>query len=35
LTLEALAAILNLAKIQTNLALDKTTTELARQRNTT
>jgi hypothetical protein len=35
LTLVALAAILNLAKIKINFALDKTTTQLARQGNTT
>jgi hypothetical protein len=29
-----LAAILNMAKIKINFALDKTTTELARQGNT-
>jgi hypothetical protein len=31
----ALVAILNLAKIKINFALNKTTTELARQGNTT
>jgi hypothetical protein len=35
LTLVALAASLNLAKIKINFAFDKTTTELARQGNTT
>jgi hypothetical protein len=35
LTLVALAAILNLAKIKVYFALDKTTTEIAKQGNTT